>query len=335
MSLALPLVRGSVDALVSARSAVDPADLLLRGPAALGEGVSAEDRSAVRSVSAFLVGRRGAIGLEPARGGSGPLRLHRLIDEDAAHLLETGATPLLIGATASGECAIGLVVDERIDEPGVQWAHLRWAGHLLEAQDSALAMSAVALASWHEANRFCSRCGARLGIVLGGWATECPGCGRLEYPRQDPAIIVRIEDADERILLAHNTGWVEPMCSLIAGFVEAGEAPERAVVREVREEVGLEITAPLYRATQPWPFPRSQMLGFEARLAPGCAPEPVPDGSEIAWARFFSREEFVAEVEAGAISAPGPTSIAHALVAEWLGAPMPRSPLALDPLRRP
>lgn len=330
MSLDLPLVRGSVDPLAELREGFDPVRLLREGADALPV-----PSDGVRAVCAFAATPGGGLLVEGAGTPSEPLRLSRLEACDALALIDEGATALLLGLSSGGELGIGLALRAPLEREGMRWAHLRWSGHLLMGDDPAFAMPLSALAAWHAASRFCSRCGAPVRPVEAGWASECSGCARLDYPRQDPAIIVRIEDADGRILLAHNAAWVEPMHSLIAGFVEAGESPEAAVVREVREEVGLEIEAPVYRATQPWPFPRSQMMGFVTRLASGCAPEPRPDGVEITRARFYSRAEFAAAIAEGSLTAPGPTSIAHALVAEWYGGPIPPSPLALDPLRRP
>ena len=110
--------------------------------------------------------------------------------------------------------------------------------------------------------------------------------------------------------------------SIIAGYVEAGESPDITVAREVAEEVGVDIETPTYVATQPWPFGRSQMMGYRARTA---LPRPTPqaDGVEIEWARFYSRDELTRALDNGEISAPGRASIAYALLREWYGEELP------------
>ena len=187
------------------------------------------------------------------------------------------------------------------------------------------ALLALALAGWHSNYRFCPRCGAPVQLVSGGWAARCETCDRLEYPRQDPAIIVLVQDHEGRVLLAHNALWRPGFVSIIAGYVEAGESPDVAVAREVAEEVGVEIETPTYVATQPWPFGRSQMMGYQARTA-SPFPTPQADGVEIEWARFYSRDELTRALEAGKISAPGRASIAYALLRDWYGADLPSDP---------
>ena len=127
------------------------------------------------------------------------------------------------------------------------------------------------------------------------------------------------------MLLAHNAAWKPGFVSIIAGYVEAGESPDVTVAREVAEEAGVEIEAPTYVATQPWPFGRSQMMGYRARTV-HARPTPQVDGVEIEWTRFYSRAELTRALESGEISAPGRASIAYALLREWYGAELPSGP---------
>lgn len=110
--------------------------------------------------------------------------------------------------------------------------------------------------------------------------------------------------------------------SILAGFVTAGESLERAVHREVGEETGLRLSAVKYVASQPWPFPRSLMLGFVARAA---TTDIQVDGVEIESARWFTRDELTAAVDAGEVGLPGEASIAHRLIADWRASALSRS----------
>ncbi|WP_240759303.1 NAD(+) diphosphatase, partial [Phytoactinopolyspora endophytica] len=108
--------------------------------------------------------------------------------------------------------------------------------------------------------------------------------------------------------------------SALAGFVEPGETPEHAVVREVAEEVGISVRSCSYAGAQPWPFPSSLMLGYYA-TAPG--DEPAPDGDEIEEAAWFTRSELASAISGGDVLLPPPVSIARRLIEGWYGGPMP------------
>ena len=127
------------------------------------------------------------------------------------------------------------------------------------------------------------------------------------------------DDAD-RLLLGSNAMWESNRYSLLAGFVEPGESLEAAVQREIHEESGIHVAEPVYLGSQPWPFPASLMLGFTAKVAPGTGTDTTPDGTEILDLRWFSRDELVAAL--GEIRLPGRTSIARAIIEEWLGRPI-------------
>jgi NAD+ diphosphatase len=82
---------------------------------------------------------------------------------------------------------------------------------------------------------------------------------------------------------------------------------ESTIVREVREEIGIEVDGIRYRASQPWPFPNSLMLGFTARYKSG---EVKPDGVEIEDARWFDRDTLP--------DLPGNGSVSRYLINLWL-----------------
>jgi NAD+ diphosphatase len=127
-----------------------------------------------------------------------------------------------------------------------------------------------------------------------------------------------VTDAEDRVLLGNNAMWDSNRYSLLAGFVEPGESLEAAVIREVKEEAGIDVVNPEYLGSQPWPFPRSLMLGFHARLAPGADPTAVKaDGEEILTLRWLSREELLASRET--IALPSQPAISRSLIEHWLG----------------
>jgi len=201
-----------------------------------------------------------------------------------------------------------------------RWGDLRALGNTFNDRDAGLFTAALALANWHDSHQFSPRTGAATVIGQGGWVRTDPESGREVFPRTDPAIIVGIVDAEDRLLLGHNAMWPPNRYSLLAGFVEPGESLESAVVREVFEESGIRIIDPVYLGSQPWPFPASLMLGFMARVDPQVESTLTPDGAEILDLRWFSRDELTASLDD--IGLPGHTSIARAIIEHWYGGPI-------------
>ncbi|MEJ2073574.1 MAG: NAD(+) diphosphatase [Reinekea sp.] len=137
---------------------------------------------------------------------------------------------------------------------------------------------------WRDQHRFCSRCAAPLVQVEHEFAMQCEPCRMRFYPRISPCVIVLITNG-RKVLLAQgerhqSSGWY----STIAGFIESGESAEQAVVREVKEEVNVDIQNICYMNSQAWPFPNQLMLGFHAEYAGG---EIIPAPGEIAQADWF------------------------------------------------
>jgi NAD+ diphosphatase len=180
-------------------------------------------------------------------------------------------------------------------------------GRLSEVQWT-VAGRAVQLVDWARTHRFCGRCGTPTESSPGERAKRCPSCGLLAFPRLAPAVITLVTRGEEA-LLARGVTFPVPMYSCIAGFVEPGETIEDAVRREVREEVGVDITNLAYFASQPWPFPHSLMIGFTADWAAG---DIVIDPSEILDAQWFRADDMP-------MIPPG-ISIARKLIDGWLHA---------------
>ncbi|MFI6456544.1 NAD(+) diphosphatase [Streptosporangium amethystogenes] len=207
-------------------------------------------------------------------------------------------------------------------EPGegqIVTAGLRQVGSLLGDLDAGLLVYAVALEAWHSTHEYCPRCGSRTEVRAGGHVRVCPKDDSQHFPRVDPAVIMLIHDDDDRCLLARGPQWPEGRLSVLAGFVEPGESLEQAVAREVSEEVGVRVADARYMGSQPWPFPRSLMLGFFARAT---STEFVLDSEEIAEAHWFSRAELLAAMESGEVRLPSEVSIARRLIETWYGAPL-------------
>lgn len=196
-----------------------------------------------------------------------------------------------------------------------------------EPEHAALAVTAQAVTAWHLDHPRCPRCGEVTTVQRSGWLRRCPADSSMHFPRTDPAIIVAVTDGDpdpqhERILLGQSAAWRGNRFSTLAGFVEPGESIEQAVVREIQEEAAIQVGEVRYLGSQPWPFPRSLMIGCTAVLEHGDA---EPDGHEIAQLRWFTRAELRRAAQQGEITLPGKVSIARALIEHWLGHELPES----------
>ena len=192
---------------------------------------------------------------------------------------------------------------------------LREVGGNLDADELALAMHAVGLANWHSSHTNCARCGAKTVSDLGGSVRVCVEDATQHHPRTDPAVIVLVRDKDDRILLGHQPIWPDKRFSTFAGFVETGESFEECVSRELYEEAGVYASEIKYLTSQPWPFPASIMIAFEAITH---RPEEArPDGTEITEVRWFSRDEMKAAVAAEDILLPPTISVARRMIEAW------------------
>jgi NAD+ diphosphatase len=200
---------------------------------------------------------------------------------------------------------------------------LRRAGQVFDDVSAQLVATATALLNWHDNARFSALDGSPTKSINAGWARINPVNGYEEFPRIDPAVICLVHDGHDRAVLARQTVWPERLFSILAGFVEAGESFESCVVREIAEEIGLAVTDVRYLGSQPWPFPRSLMVGFHAIGDP--EQEFSFNDGEIAEAAWFTRAEIRDALEHGDWSSdspsrlllPGSISIAREIIESW------------------
>jgi NAD+ diphosphatase len=239
-------------------------------------------------------------------------------------------TRFLLGVDAAGTAYFGVsaALDEELSSRSApedaKPMALRTAGALLSDRDAGLLTHAVALAYWHDSHTHCPRCGTPTVPATAGHLTTCPADGTEHFPRLDPAVIMLVIDPEDRLMLARNALWPPGRMSVVAGFVEPGESAEHAVAREVYEETSIVVHQVRYLGSQPWPMPRSLMLGYEARAAGG--QDIVVDTEEIGEARWFTRAELAAAIETGELGVAPSSSIARRLIEFWYGGELPDGP---------
>jgi NAD+ diphosphatase len=190
---------------------------------------------------------------------------------------------------------------------------LRMSGGILPAEEAEILAYARGMLYWHQRHRYCGSCGAETKPKDGGHVRECAAEDLKHFPRTDPAVMVLVSRGD-CCVLARQPWWPHGMQSVVAGFVEPGESVEDAAIREVKEELGLDVTGLRYFRSQPWPFPASLMVGF---FAEATSDELVIDREELEAARWYSRAELLAPV--GFFYPPG-YSLAHYMIREFLAA---------------
>lgn len=300
--------RGDIDYL--SRAWADPESRVLplwRGrPMIRGEGRDALALLAPQHPLFAALAPEGRIFLGEDIDGTGSLFAADLSDWEPEGL-DAAAQAAFFDPTEHGHPAVPS--DHRFVE-------LRGVMSALCAMEAELAAMARGLFEWQKSHRFCPRCGGATEIVQSGWQRNCTQCRAPHFPRTDPVVIMLITHGN-RVLLGRSPGWPEGMYSLLAGFIEPGEAVFAAVRREVVEEAGVKVGPVRYLASQPWPFPASLMLG--------CAGEALDDAitvdpAELEDALWLSREELV-EVFGGRHPKVKPArkgAIAHFLLHAWL-----------------
>lgn len=252
------------------------------------------------------------------------LRRPELVPE-ALHRVYLGVTTVAVEALPAGTPIVAAVLDDEAGaalEPDLaRWTSARTLAHHLSDLDAGIVVEALAMANWHARHMFSPLTGSPADADQAGWVRVDRSTGRHLFPRTDAAVIALITDAEDRIVLGSNALWESNRYSLLAGFVEPGESLEAAVIREVFEESGLVVTNPVYVGSQPWPFPASLMVGFRVEVDTSVPMTLRPDGMEIIDLRWFSRAELKNSL--GAVMLPGRTSIARAMIEDWLGETLP------------
>ena len=194
-------------------------------------------------------------------------------------------------AKVSGHSIYALEIDPQdeilgifMDPKSIDFVDLRNILGFLDKESFLLISRASILNLWKNQNIFCSICGIKNTFNPAEGAFEC-SCNQLpKYPTISPCIITLIYD-DDKILLGRSKYFPKGMYSTLAGFIEAGENAEEALVREVKGEVNVAVSNITYHSSQSWPFPSQLMLGYMCKYDAG---KIVLNDAELEDAKWFS-----------------------------------------------
>jgi len=196
---------------------------------------------------------------------------------------------------------------------------------LLSTSQSAILSYGKSLSHWHNSNQYCGYCGQPSITDECGHSRKCSNdeCSKETFPRTDPVVIMLVEyqpeNGPKQCLLAQHHHSKYQVVSTLAGFVDPGETLEEAVIREVKEEAGVDVEGVTYLASQPWPFPGSLMTGFFAKAINNVI---NIDNDELVDAQWYTAEQ-VRQFdnwgdEGDNIQIPRKESIARYLIEQWL-----------------
>jgi ADP-ribose pyrophosphatase YjhB (NUDIX family) len=91
--------------------------------------------------------------------------------------------------------------------------------------------------------RFCPHCGQPIAqqVKFGKVRPVCPACGYIHFDDPKVAAVVFIEQDDKVLLILRGIDPQRGKWDCPAGYVDRGEDPAQAAVRETAEETGLRV----------------------------------------------------------------------------------------------
>ena len=199
--------------------------------------------------------------------------------------------------------------------PHIQVLSLRDLAETIDMNTASVLAYAQLMCHWIIGYRFCRRCGHRYLPQQGGHILKCSSktCAHIEFPRINPAVIMRVTCGDN-ILLARQSNWPQNRYSVLAGFVETGETLEHAVMREIKEESGIDVDQIYYHSSQPWPFPNSLMIGYSAQTSDMTLEIEKDDLEQAIW---LNADELIEHMDTRNVILSPAISISHRLIEDW------------------
>lgn len=135
--------------------------------------------------------------------------------------------------------------------------------------------------------RFCPADGTRLGDPRPSGGATCPLCGRSWYRNSAPSVGAAIVRDGKALVTVRGIEPEKGKVDVPGGFLEVGEHPVDGLVREAREELGVDVEVvgePVLHAVHTYGEDGIYVLaiGFRARIVDG-EPSPADDVAELRW----------------------------------------------------
>ena len=174
-------------------------------------------------------------------------------------------------------------------EKGFDFVSLNELRDSIVGTETFVAFTAFHLWQWYTDNRFCGHCGGKTVFHDKERALRCTECGRVIYPRINPAVIVGVTNGDSILITRYRNGYAHN--ALVAGFTEIGETFEQTVAREVMEEAGIKVKNIRYYKSQPWGTAQDILADFFCEV--DGSTEIRMDKNEMKYAEWVKREDIV------------------------------------------
>ena len=195
-------------------------------------------------------------------------------------------------------CSVDIAENLFLDLDDYDFVDLRMILGSLDQESFSLIGRSKMINYWRRNSKYCGTCGKKTDFISSEEAFQCSCNNEFIYPKISPCIITLIHRGDE-ILLGRSKHFPKGMFSTLAGFIEPGESCEEALVREVKEEVGINVKNIKYFSSQNWPFPSQLMIGYFAEYDSG---EIILEDEEIEEAYWFNLNKLPSIPPEGSIS---------------------------------
>ena len=157
---------------------------------------------------------------------------------------------------------------------------------------------------------FCSNCGEELVekyLENEGMIPYCPHCQAFRFPMFNAAISAIVYNpAGDHIILIRQYGRDRNI--LVAGYINKGESAEHTLVREVKEELGLNVTAYTFNASQYFEKSNTLMINFACQVDSDSLEQMNKD--EVDYAAWYTPQEAKEQILQG--------SLARKFLLKWL-----------------